>query len=174
MLEQSTFKNLQLSFSRENREQITNVIAQLYKDKLQSAKTGNIYEKTDLGILWFLNTSGYKRRLILACFMCKKAFKPSPNLADCCDNCMYNHVDAGQVPDFELHDITAKLAMIYKRILEYSELQLSAERDRLCVINPRNRKTMTKQALACKETLDGFARQRWSDYSLVDTKFPSN
>ncbi len=34
MLEQSAFKNLRLPVSRENREQITDIIAQLYKNKL--------------------------------------------------------------------------------------------------------------------------------------------
>ncbi len=50
-LDHGTFKSLRLPVSRENREQITNVIAQLYKDKLQSAKTGNAYERTDPRIL---------------------------------------------------------------------------------------------------------------------------
>ncbi|WP_375449210.1 C-terminal helicase domain-containing protein [uncultured Nostoc sp.] len=175
MLEQSAFKNLRLPVSRENREQITDVIAQLYKNKLQSAKkTGNAYERTDPGILWFLNTSGCRRQLILACFMCKKAFKPFPDLADCCDNCMYNHTDAGQVPDFELHDVTARLAMMYKRTLEYSKLQISAERNRLRATNPRNPRTIAKQALACEKALDSFARQRWPDHSLADIKFLSD
>ncbi len=38
MLEYSAFKSLRLPVSRENREHITDVIAQLYKDKLQSEK----------------------------------------------------------------------------------------------------------------------------------------
>ncbi len=119
-LEHSAFKSLRLPVSKENREQITDVIAQLYKDKLQSAKTGNAYERIDPGILWFLNTSGCRRWLILACFICKKAFKPFPDLADCYENCMYNHMDAGQVLEFELHNVTARLAMMYERTLEYS------------------------------------------------------
>ena len=95
--------------------QITNIIAQLYKKKLQLAKTRNEYEKTDLGKLWFLNTSRYKQQLILACFICKKAFKHFSDLANCCDNCMYNHMVAGQIPEFELHGMTVKLAIIYER-----------------------------------------------------------
>ena len=120
-LERSAFKSLRLPVSKENREQITNVIAQLYKNKLQSAKTGNAYERTDPGILWFLNTSGCRRRLILACFMCKKAFKPFPDLVDYCNDRMYNHMVVGQVPEFELHGVTAKLAMMYEKMLKYLE-----------------------------------------------------
>ena len=173
MLKQSAFKNLRLAVSRENREQITDIIAQLYKNKLQLAKTGNAYKRTDPGILWFFNTSGCRQRLILACFMCKKAFKPFPDLVDCCDNCMYNHVDAGQVPEFELYDVTARQAMMYEKTLEYSELRLSAERTRLRITTPRNLKTTAKQALACEEALNGFASQKWPDHSIADVKFPS-
>ncbi len=86
---------------------------------------------------------------------------------------MYNYMDAGQVTEFELHDVTTRLAMIYERILEYSKLQLSAKHDRLRETNPRNPKTMAEQALACEAALDGFAIQRWPDYNLVDIKFLS-
>ena len=87
---------------------------------------------------------------------------------------MYNHTDAGQVPDFELHDVTARLAMMYERTLEYSELQISAKRNRLHTTNPQNSKTIAKQAPAYEEALDSFARQRWPDHSLADIKFPSD
>ncbi len=66
-------------------------------------------------------------------------------------------MDASQVPEFELHDMIVKLAMIYERTLEYSELQFSAERDRLYVTNPWNARTMSKQALTYEAALDGFA-----------------
>ncbi len=83
-------------------------------------------------------------------------------------------MDAGQVPDFELHDVTAKLSMMYERTLEYSERQLSAKRDRLRTTNPRKPRAMAEKALACEEALNGFARQRWPDHDLADIKFPSD
>lgn len=101
MLEQSVLKNFQLPFNRKNRKQIINVIIQLYKSKLQLAKTGNVYKRTDPEIFWFLNTSGYKQRLILACLRCKKAFKTFLNWADCFNNYLYDYIDIGQVSDFE-------------------------------------------------------------------------
>ena len=175
MLEQSAFKNLRFSISRENCEQITDVIAQLYKSKLQFAKkTENVYKRTDLGIIWFLNTFGCRQQLILVCFMCKKKFKPFPNLANCCDNYIYNHTDVGQISDFELHDMIAKLAIMYERTLEYSELQISAECNRLRATNSWNPRTIAEQALAYEEAWDSFARQRWSDHSLADIKFLSD
>ena len=57
-------------------------------------------------------------------------------MADCYDNYMYNHTDAGQVPDFELYDVIARLAMMYERILKYSKLQISTECNRLHKTNP--------------------------------------
>ncbi len=86
---------------------------------------------------------------------------------------MYNYMDAGQVPKFELHDVTARLAMMYERTLKYSELQLSAEHDRLRATNSRNPRTMAEQALAYEAALDGFAIQRWPDHNLANIKFPS-
>ncbi len=70
--------------------------------------------------------------------------------------------------------MTAKLAMMYERTLEYSKRQLSAERNRLCTTNPQNPKTMAEKALACEEALNGFAKQRWPDHGLADIKFLSD
>lgn len=63
--------------------------------------------------------------MILACFIYKKVFKLFSDLVDCCDNYIYNHMVASQVLEFELHGVTAKLAIMNKKTLEYSELQLS-------------------------------------------------
>lgn len=52
--------------------------------------------------------------------------------------------------------MTAKLAMIYERMFQYLELQLSIEHNTLCVINPQNSKTMVKQVLVCKTAFNGF------------------
>ncbi len=73
---------------------------------------------------------------------------------------MYNHIDAGQVPQFELYNVTARLAMMYEKALEYSELQFFAKLDRLHVTNLRNLRTMAKQAIACEAALDSFIIQR--------------
>ena len=73
---------------------------------------------------------------------------------------MYNHMDTGQVPDFELHDMTTRLAMIYEKTLEYSELQISAECNCLRVTNPQNPRTIAEQTLAYEKALESVARQR--------------
>lgn len=134
-LEYSAFKSLQLLVNRENYEQITNVIIKLYKDKLQLAKTRNTYEITNPKILWFLNASRCRQWLILVCFIYKKAFKLFSNLANCCDHCIYNNINTSQVPEFDLHNIPARPAIMYERTLKYLKLQFSAKRDYLCIIN---------------------------------------
>ncbi len=105
--------------------------------------------------------------------MYKRAFKSFLDLANYYDNGIYNHIDAGQEPEFELHNVTARLAMMYEMTLEYSELQLSAEYNCLRATNPRIPKTMAKQALICETALNGFAIQKLLDHNLVNIKFPS-
>lgn len=60
-------------------------------------------------------------------------------------------MNTSKVPDFELYDVTTRLAMMYKRILKYSKRQLFIKRKCLHTTNPRNLRTMAKQALAYEE-----------------------
>ncbi len=57
---------------------------------------------------------------MLAYFIYKKPIKLILNLVNCWDNYIYNYKNAGQVLDFELYDLIARLIMIYKKKLEYS------------------------------------------------------
>lgn len=67
--------------------------------------------------------------------MCKNAFKSFPDLANYCDNCIYNHINTGKVLEFELHNMTVRQAMIYKKTLEYLKFQLCTKYDHLHTIN---------------------------------------
>lgn len=78
------------------------------------------------------------------------------NLANCYNNYIYNYIDISQVLEFEFNNMIAKLVMIYKRILEYLELQLFIKHDYLHIINLQNPKTMAKQVLIYKIALVGF------------------
>ncbi len=115
------------------------VIVRLYREHIQSkvAKIGNSYQKTNPAVLWFLNTTRCRRRMVLACFICKQAFDDRLDREYYCDNYMYNSVEARQVPDFEAYDVTAKLGMMYAHTMEYSDLLLSNECKRLLAANPR-------------------------------------
>lgn len=67
--------------------------------------------------------------------------------------------------------MTVKLAIMYKITLEYLKCQLFAKYDRLRITNSQNPRTIVKKAFAYEEVLNGFARQRWPDYGLIDIKF---
>ncbi len=121
------------------------------------AKTRNSYQKTDLAVLWFLNTIGCWRQIVLACFLCKKAFHDRMDCEYCCDNCIDNSIEIGHVPDFEVYDITAKLDMMYVCTMEYSDLLFSNERKRLLTTNPRSLQTIVDQTRAYEEALNNFA-----------------
>lgn len=73
---------------------------------------------------------------------------------------MYNHIDAKHVSEFELHNITARLVIMYNRTLEYSKLQLYSKRDCLRTTNLRNLKIMAKQVIENEAALDSFTIQR--------------
>lgn len=90
ILEKSTFNNLQLSINCENWEQTTNIIIRLYHKHIQSkmAKTGNSYQKIDLTVLWFLNTTEYLWQMVLVYFICKMAFDDKVDCKYYCDNCI--------------------------------------------------------------------------------------
>lgn len=97
--------------------------------------------------------------MVLACFICKKAFDDRLDYEYYCDNYMYNSIKARQVPDFEAYDVTAKLGMIYAHIIEYPDLFLSNKRKRLLVANPKGPQTIVNQTYACEEALNNFALQ---------------
>lgn len=159
-LEGSAFNDLRLPITRENRDQITDVIARLYCNHicLNAPKTEKSYQKTDPAILWFLNTTGCQRQMVLACFMCKMAFDDRIDWENCYDNCMYNRGEAGQVPVFEVYNVTAKLRMMYAGTTEYTDLLLSGERQRLFAENlPGGPKTAAKQTCVYEEALNNFA-----------------
>lgn len=110
--------------------------------------------------------------MVLAYFMCKIAFDDKMDREYCCDNCMYNRVKAGQVPNFEGYDITAKLGMMYARSIKYYDLLLFSERQGLLVANPtRGLQTTTNQICVCEEALKYFALRTWPDNRLASLNF---
>lgn len=135
-------------------------------------KIANTSKKTNLVILLLLNTSKYRQWLILAYFICKMAFKSWLDLATYYNNYIYNHLNISQVPMFELHNITAKLAIIYEKILKYSKIQLFAKCKHSYTINQiKNLKMLFKQALECEIALNSFAIYKWPENSLANIKF---
>ena len=109
---------------------------------------------------------------MLAYFIYKIAFDDRINCEYYCDNCMYNHIEAGQVLDFEEYNISAKLDMIYVYTKKYSDLLLFSECQRLFIANPtRGPQTTTNQTHAYEKTLNNFILWTWSDNRLASLNF---
>ncbi len=110
--------------------------------------------------------------MILAWFMYKMTFDNRIEYDNYCDNCMYKNTEVRQVPEFDGYNITARLSMIYKHTIKYSNLLLSSKRDRLLVANPiRNSRIAVEQTLACETALNNFAQLTWLDDGLADLRF---
>lgn len=89
-LEGSDFVNMRLRVKMTNKTGVS----KLYDSNLQTTREKHLtaYHRVDPAILWFVNSVGCRRRLALALFMCKRAFRPMNHEA-CCDNCLYANVE---------------------------------------------------------------------------------
>lgn len=72
--------------------------------------TSSIYHKSDLTVLWLINTTEYCQRLMLAYFMYKQTFRHL-DYANCCDNCIYADVSLKITPEFKTQRITTQISM---------------------------------------------------------------
>lgn len=75
----------------------------------------------------------------------------------CYDNCIYNYIEAGQVPDFQEYNISAKLGMIYICKIKYSNLLFFSGCQILLIANLiRDLQTIIHQTFVCIEVLNNF------------------
>lgn len=96
--------------------------------------------------------------MILASFICKMIFDDRLNHDNYYDNCIFKSVKVGQVPEFNTCDVTTKIRMMYEHIVEYADLLLFTESNRLFTTSlVRNLRTITKLSIKCKTTLNNFA-----------------
>ena len=65
------------------------------------SKTKNLYQRINLAILWFLNTTNCRHKIILAFIIYKMAFDNRIDHEYYCDNYIYNHEKTGQISVFE-------------------------------------------------------------------------
>lgn len=76
----------------------------------------------------------------------------------CWDNCIYNNVEAGQVSNFEVYNIIAKLNIVYAYTKEYSDLFFYDEDKKLLVANLiKDLQTIANQSHAYEKALNNFA-----------------
>lgn len=70
---------------------------------------------------------------------------------------MYKYVEVKQVPEFDNYNIIISLGIIYKYIIEYSNLLLSSKHNRLLAANSiKNPRITTEQILVFKIVLNNY------------------
>lgn len=112
--ENNDFADLNSAVVANGEEEAHAIISHLYKlnTQLRRERQLSLYHKVDPTVLWFVNTVGCQRCLILACFMQASAFTMSFSF-DCYDNCIYESDPNRDVPVYDIHDITARQSIRY-------------------------------------------------------------
>lgn len=120
-----------LSMVKREKDIIENIILSMYKDNIQIRRKGDLltFHKVDLPLLWFFNTIGYRKQLILACFVDDSIYESlAPNILYC-DNYFYSLYEGTNVkkdsgiPEWELYDITMKHFLYYLETNEWCRHQ---------------------------------------------------
>ena len=117
------------------------IVLSMYKDNMQIRKEGDLsaFHKVDPPLLWFLNTTGCRRRLALACFADDSVYGNLAPKMSCCDNCLYSSYESANaeedsgVPKWELHDVTMRHSLRYletnKRHRRQEDIEIAKEID---------------------------------------------
>ncbi len=100
---------------------IKKVVLSMYNNNIQirREKDLSIFYKIDPPLIWFLNTIGCHKCLVLVCFVDDTAFGSHAPDISCCNNCFYNlyeSVNAGEdssVPNWELYDVIIRHFLHY-------------------------------------------------------------
>ncbi len=102
--------------------QAAKIILTFYENNFQNKKVKirTPYHAFDLVVLWFINTTRCRRRLVSTCFMSKSFFTRQTAYA-CCDNSIYDkwHKIDLVVPVFERYDIIMRYYLRYLTTNKY-------------------------------------------------------
>ena len=131
------------------------------------------YHKVDPTVLWFVNTVGCRRRLILACSMQASAFTMSCPL-DCYNNCIYKGDWNGDVPVYDIHDITARQSIRYFDSEDWESQEILVEYNWLVAQRAHQalEQTPNDGQTMCRQVLDDWALSTWPNFGLDKLKFP--
>lgn len=164
-LEESPFQKSATPLGPNDEDVAVEIISTLYEKNLQTKRESSpsAYYQVDPAVLWFINTTGCRRRLALACFTDDLAFKICAR-GNCCDNCMYALAEEANidVPAFECQDVTAQHTIRYKNTKKYKRELVAAKQKELMeqeIIQVQ--KTSLIQIEACRTALNNFAIRTW-------------
>ncbi len=120
-----------LLMTKGERNAMEEVVSSMYKDNMQIRREGDLsaFHKVNPPLLWFFNTVGCRRRLVLAYFADDSAFGSHIPDISCCANCLYssykgvNARDDSDVPNWELYDVTMRHFLRYLETNEWHRHQ---------------------------------------------------
>ena len=159
---------------QKNKAEVSALILTLYKDNMQIRKEKglNTYHQIDPTLLWYVNTTKCRRRLALACFICKTAFeKHLDNNVSCCNICLYKNnaknLDNAddKIPPFKLHGIIRYLSLCYRITEEFRLEQVRSKQEeaqKKSLYDKVAYATAQLQQKLCYKKLDDFAHGKWS------------
>ena len=134
------------------------LVEQFYPDRDcgKMTKTGSCYERVDLPLLFYLNTTGCRCRAVMAAVLDAAAFQGTRE-SDCCDNILYLN-SGGEIPDWERHGVSAKVSVRYTVSAQYGN-EIS---DRANVINGRLKdKPSAAEKPGVLQAIDRWLRAGW-------------
>lgn len=133
------FAFARLPIMQENKEEVKKAVQEMYKGNMQIRKEAELspFHTVDPPLLWYLNTIGCRRRLLLACFVDKYAFNPQVNSNICCDNCIYKQANEDNnernqdmtlalIPEWRLYGVTAVHSLNYRGTKKWAEKESEA------------------------------------------------
>lgn len=112
--------------------------------QIRKKKSLNTYHRVDPSLLWYVNTVGCLRRLILACFICPTAFRQYHNNNDTrYDSCLYQAVGPTNTPSFRLHGVSSCYTVYYHTTGEYEQQHVKVKRKKACKKALENQAALT-------------------------------
>ena len=162
----SLFRDFQVAIRPKDGARASELIGQLYLESgfvHKKKKSISLFHDIDPALLWFINTTGCRRCLALACFMSNALAAKCACSLVCCDNCMYNqHINErglGKISAFQRHDITAKHCYCY---LSTNKYQIRCRSMAQLKQNQQPQMDLDIQE-ACRAAFSKFAALTWPD-----------
>ena len=150
------------------------IISHLYKSNTQIRwkKQLDFYHKVDPTMFWFVNTIGYRQRLILVCSMQASAFTILYPL-DCFDNYINKNDWNKDVPVYNIHNITAKQFICYFDFEDGESEEILVEYNWLVLQRPHQalEQTPNNEETICRQMLNNWVLSTWPNFGLDKLKF---
>lgn len=135
-----------------------------------------MYKQTNLVTLQYINISGCRHCLLLACFMYKSAFADKSDIQNCCNSYLYDYNKIEDIPDFSLYNIITTIIKKYEKTPYFARIQIFTKQKRLLATTAQVKIAQTSEdiIIVCKKVLDKFIIHTWLINCLDIIKFPKS